>query len=421
MKHFTRIALIAAVFAILAMVLPVSGQDQIDLTIWTVEDNANPSVFDQIAADYSAANPNVTVRFEKRVNDAYKEALRLAINTSAAPDGYFSWGGIGLGGFYVRSGGALPVEQYYQQYGWTDRFTPASLSATMFDGKQYGIPFRVRAMGLYYSKAAFEKAGITSTPTTYDELIAANDKLVAAGITPLAMGGRYGWMLMRLVDSLLEMTCGPEKHDALRAFTADWSKEECVTQAYTELKRWSDNGYLPKDFLGVDPSDVWLTVYQGNAAMAYDGDWALDNLTNDGMSLDDYDFFIFPTGTKRISFFTEMFFVTSTTPHPDEVAKFYDYWTSTEVQTKYAGRFGTIWPTLGIDFPADMPPLASKWSSTVAEYAGTYGPADQQLPLELFGSYTRIQSDVVAGVVKPEEAGATMQRDIDTYLSNNPS
>ncbi|MBA3868107.1 MAG: extracellular solute-binding protein [Anaerolineae bacterium] len=422
MKHSIRILTLVMLSIILTIVMPVSAQDNpVTLTLWTVQGTDSPDIFDKIAADYMAAHPNVTVNIERRVNDAYKEALRLAINTSASPDGYFSWGGIGLGGFYVRSGGALPIEKYYEQYGWADRFTKASLSATYFDGKQYGIPFRIRAMGLYYSKAAFSKAGITAAPTTYDELIAANDKLVAAGITPLGMGGRFGWMLMRLTDSLLEMTCKPETHDGLRALKLDWSKEPCVTAAYTELKRWADNGYLPKDFLSVDPSDVWATIYQGKAAMAYDGDWQVDGIKTDGMNIDDYDFFVFPTSTDRIAFFTEMFFVTSTTKNPDEMAKFYDFWTSKDTQTKYAGQFGTIWPTLGIERPADALPIAQKWSDTVASYSGTYGPADQQLPLELFGSYSRIQADVVSGVVKPEEAGAQMQRDITTYKANNPS
>ncbi|MEP6985042.1 MAG: extracellular solute-binding protein, partial [Chloroflexota bacterium] len=165
MKHSIRILTLVMLSIILTIVMPVSAQDNpVTLTLWTVQGTDSPDIFDKIAADYMAAHPNVTVNIERRVNDAYKEALRLAINTSASPDGYFSWGGIGLGGFYVRSGGALPIEKYYEQYGWADRFTKASLSATYFDGKQYGIPFRIRAMGLYYSKAAFEKAGITAAP-----------------------------------------------------------------------------------------------------------------------------------------------------------------------------------------------------------------------------------------------------------------
>lgn len=40
-----------------------------------------------------------------------------------------------------------------------------------------------------YNKEMFEKAGITDTPKTFDELIATYDKLKAAGYIPFTIGG----------------------------------------------------------------------------------------------------------------------------------------------------------------------------------------------------------------------------------------
>ena len=39
-----------------------------------------------------------------------------------APDIYFMWAGLGLGGEFVKSGLALPMDKYYAQYKWDDEF-----------------------------------------------------------------------------------------------------------------------------------------------------------------------------------------------------------------------------------------------------------------------------------------------------------
>jgi raffinose/stachyose/melibiose transport system substrate-binding protein len=393
---------------------------RVAITLWVLEENVeSPDIYQQIAEEFMAANPRVEIRVERRANDAYKEALRLAINTSVAPDGYFSWGGIGLGGFYVRAHGAVPLTAYYEKYGWAARFTPAVLAGTFFDGVQYGIPFRVRAMGLYFRKDVFAAAGIDEKPSTYESLLTVCKKLLAAGYTPLGMGGKNGWMLMRLTDSLFEKNCGAKVHDALRALEADWSAEPGVTAAYAQLKQWMDAGYLSADFLGVDPISVRTSVYRGKAAMMYEGDWMVDYLRDDGMKLEEYDFFPFPTETGRLSFFTEMFFIGSTSKQAETVARFYDFWTSPATQTRHAGKFGAISPTVGIQLPSNTPAQVKTWQETVAQYSATYGPADQALPLEIVGSYLRVQAAVVSGALKPEAAGASMQADITAYKKRN--
>jgi ABC-type glycerol-3-phosphate transport system substrate-binding protein len=52
----------------------------------------------------------------------------------------------------------------------------------------YVMPLEQQFYIGFYSKSAFTKAGVTSVPTTWDELYAACDKLKAAGYTPLVYG-----------------------------------------------------------------------------------------------------------------------------------------------------------------------------------------------------------------------------------------
>ena len=56
------------------------------------------------------------------------------------------------------------------------------------DDKQYGVPFNLGMVGVWYNKSLFEKAGINAPPSTWSEFLADVEKLKSAGITPIAVG-----------------------------------------------------------------------------------------------------------------------------------------------------------------------------------------------------------------------------------------
>jgi glucose/mannose transport system substrate-binding protein len=59
------------------------------------------------------------------------------------------------------------------------------------NGHFYAAPVDIHMPAwFFYSKPAFQKAGIAKEPKTYDEFFADLDKLKAAGVVPLALGGQ---------------------------------------------------------------------------------------------------------------------------------------------------------------------------------------------------------------------------------------
>ena len=46
-------------------------------------------------------------------------------------------------------------------------------------------------MIMYYRTDVFEQAGITEEPETYEDSVATMDALVAEGITPITVGGKF--------------------------------------------------------------------------------------------------------------------------------------------------------------------------------------------------------------------------------------
>ena len=70
---------------------------------------------------------------------------------------------------------------------------PAAAGLYQLDGKQYGIPFNLGMVGVWYRKSLFEQAGIDGPPATWDEFLTDIQTLKAKGITPLAVGEKDKW------------------------------------------------------------------------------------------------------------------------------------------------------------------------------------------------------------------------------------
>src|SRR5262249_35685151 len=133
--------------------------------------------------------------------------------------------------------------------------SPGAMSIYQADGKTYGIPMSITPEGIWYSKDLFQKAGVTTTPTTIDELTADAKKLKAAG-TPLAAGGKDGWPAAHWYYMFAVRDCS---QDALNsAATSAKFDDACFVQAGKDLGT----------FVATDPfeSDAFNTSAQGSAA-----------------------------------------------------------------------------------------------------------------------------------------------------------
>jgi multiple sugar transport system substrate-binding protein len=89
------------------------------------------------------------------------------------------------------TGALLPfTSSVMSQIGGSSRFLAGSLSATGAPGKPpAAVPLYSLAYGLYYNKAMFAAAGISSPPTTWAELITDGKKLTTGGHWGLSIEG----------------------------------------------------------------------------------------------------------------------------------------------------------------------------------------------------------------------------------------
>ena len=92
--------------------------------------------------------------------------MRVSAGTEGAPDIYFMWAGLGLGGEFISLGVSDPLDAEYESMGWNDRFLGSSLTKTMYDGHHHGVPYTNHGMVVYYRSDLFERAGITESIAT---------------------------------------------------------------------------------------------------------------------------------------------------------------------------------------------------------------------------------------------------------------
>ncbi|MEV6491634.1 extracellular solute-binding protein [Actinoplanes sp. NPDC051633] len=158
--------------------------------------------FVSVAKAYEAANPKVKIDLQQVTDQPYKDKIRVLSAANKLPDIYFSWAG-DFANKFVRAGLAADLTSVMgPDTEWGKTFTPASLKAFEYDGKNYGMPINLDGKYLAYNKTAFTKAGITSPPATFEDLLSACGKLKSAGYTPIALGNQFGWPAIHYITQL---------------------------------------------------------------------------------------------------------------------------------------------------------------------------------------------------------------------------
>ncbi|MEY9848802.1 multiple sugar transport system substrate-binding protein [Streptacidiphilus sp. BW17] len=161
-----------------------SGSSQQTLTYWASDQGSS------IADDVQVLTPELNA-FTKQTgikvhlevigwNDLLNRIM-AAVSSGQGPDV------LNIGNTWSASlqatGAFLPfTSDVMQQIGGSSRFLPGALAATGAPGKPpVGVPIYSMAYALYYNKAMFQAAGITTPPTTWSEFVADGTKLTKSG------------------------------------------------------------------------------------------------------------------------------------------------------------------------------------------------------------------------------------------------
>jgi glucose/mannose transport system substrate-binding protein len=173
----------------------------------------------------------------------------------------------------IDSGLLNDLDPVAAQEGWDSWLPPAIIQSIKVKGHYYAVPVNIHnPTWFWYSKAAFKKAGITAEPKTPEEFFADLDKLKAAGLVPLALGGQ-GWQEFVTFYAWVLHEGGPElylkffrDHDTATVASPAFRK---VLTDFKRLKSYVDPGSPNRNW-----NDATAMVITGKAGFQIMGDWA---------------------------------------------------------------------------------------------------------------------------------------------------
>lgn len=159
-----------------------------------------------------------------------------------------------------------------------DKLLPEKIkNAVKVNGHYYAVPVNLHNENwVWYNKAVLAKAG-AKEPTNLDEMIVAMDKLKAAGVIPLALGGQ-GWQEGITFRGVLLATGGQDLY--LKTFKDKDASTPGFRKAIETFKKLK--GYVDAGSPGRDWNLATGMVIDGKAGFQMMGDWAKGEFVNAG-------------------------------------------------------------------------------------------------------------------------------------------
>jgi ABC-type glycerol-3-phosphate transport system substrate-binding protein len=259
------------------------GTAKTTLTIWhNYGTEQNATALQNLAAAFEKLHPNVTIKIVSQPADNYFALLQAAAISKTGPDLAVMWTGLftlQYKSFLVNLQGKVPAADLARvqpdALKWTsDGFNPAN--------GPYVMPLETQFYIGFYNKAAFAKAGVTSVPTDWSQLLAACKKLKAAGYIPFTYGngGQPLTATFYPYYDLSYMMIGNYPVDhwlGLYNGSIPWT----ASANQSQLAMWAQLhklGYTNPDV--ITKTDNLGDFETGKAAMIMDGTWDTQKFTN---------------------------------------------------------------------------------------------------------------------------------------------
>lgn len=262
----------------------------------TVEDTPTADAIKQLSTgDCSAQNTAMPYKLETVPQASLDQKLQLLGGQNALPNMFAAGGAPSLTQQLEENGQLVDLEKAFTDQGVMDQVEPAAVSTikSLYGGKLNVMPYQYNIEGFWYNKKIFADHGL-AVPKTWDEMVAAADKLKQANLIPFSTGvAGQGWPITRLISAYLQRDVGPTALADVRDKKAKLTDPRYVkaAQAVADL---GTKGYLGKAPEATDYDTINSQFLTGKAGMMYMGSWFLANIADKKQN---------KIGTQNIGFF----------------------------------------------------------------------------------------------------------------------
>lgn len=249
--------------------------EPITLTYWAVV--PTQSQFELIYKRWQELHPNIKIEFQHfQDTSEYSQKLRTALAAGEGPDLFMVFKNeVEQFGSFAEN-----IEPYAKaNWGenWQDSFIPVAIpSSTMKDGTVIGVPIGVESQEyVLYNKALTDSLGITTMPTTYEELkaMAQTIKDKGNGLIPIALGAKDKWHITGFYIYLANQFAPGKVYEA-EAGTAKWD-DPALLDAMKAWKQMFDDKIFQDGAVGLatypDARDQYY--YSRKSVMFMTGSW----------------------------------------------------------------------------------------------------------------------------------------------------
>lgn len=322
-----KVTVLIALVACLTMVMPLAaggskdsgkaGATVLTLGSWRADD---VNGWNALLAEYKKIS-GVEIQFKPTNPPDYNATIRLQLESGTAPDLLFARSydtGIDL----YKNGYFADVSAIK---GLKENFTEGNRAPWVTaDGTSFGIPLFAVVQSVFYNKDIFAAQGI-SIPKTWEDFIAACEKLQKAGITPIANGLADEWDINEcfMMGILPAFTGGYQGRLAYESGKTKFNDAKMVSA----FKAMGDVAkYCPNGFEALSYNDSIALFGIGQAAMYADGSWSLDSFKDSPFNWGNFAFPA-PAGSKpAICFHADAgLAMNAQTKHPAEAKAFLEW------------------------------------------------------------------------------------------------
>lgn len=345
-------------------------------TRWDEADISGP-LYQDIVDGFMEKYPGITVECINIPTESewLNSESVLMSDESSMPNIIQEYGGSRTAG-YIEQDLIVDMTPYYEQYPeWKERFNAMGESLTDFSTYgyegSYGIPFTAYQVMLFYNEDILNENGIDpASIKSWDDLMAACEKLKSNGVQPFEMGEKDDYRFGHLHSALNYKTYGCDMAEKLGTREVAYDGEE-QKEIYQMIKDAADKGYLGTNLLGIDDGQERSLFNTGKSAFLFMGTWYC---AEDKTGVEIYDnekihAMRFPYVNEEFEFQdmgggNEAYYVVDT-GDPEEVAAsvlFLKYMTSEEVVNTFAEGYPS---PLCVEITTDAGNYLSKEASAI--------------------------------------------------------
>lgn len=342
----------------------------------------------------------------------YVTKLQLYINSDTLPD-IFGCPNGALSSACKDIDALVNVGDELKRNGYYDKMNGAVVDflTDADDGNLYLFPQGLYCEYFYYRKDIFEQAGITETPTTWDEFLEDCQKIADIGEIPVIVGGKDNWQIMRYLSFAPWRVTGPEFIMGYQAGTESFEENEAAQAGVELVYEMGEKGYFEPGFLSVDYTSATDLFYGGTGAIFYSGSGQI-NQAEEMYDSGELGFFAVPdvkgldnmdTNVPIHAGFAEAF---NKKTYDSTMQEFFDFMCENFSENCY--NIANIFSPFNEDLPDGLPQLFYDTHSMFETAETAWTSWDDKLSSDVLTSIVDEQQKLAGGEVTPEEFEQTV-------------